>query len=107
MYDNQNVFAKILRGEIPSDKIYEDEFALGFYNISPESKVHALVIPKGEFKDIYDFVANAPISLQTGFWKAVNKTVEVLNLKEFRIIANTGKSSGQSVFHFHVHIMAN
>lgn len=107
MYDKNNVFAKIIRSEIPADKIYEDDYALAFYNIAPESKIHALVIPKGEFTDIYDFTKNASTELQTGFWNAVNQTVYKLGLTEFRTVANTGKSSGQTVFHFHVHIMAN
>lgn len=107
MYDNQNVFAKILRGEIPSNKVYENEYALAFHNISPETRIHVLVIPKGEFTDIYDFTANAPAEIQNEFWTAVKDTTDTLGVKEFRTVANTGKSAGQSVFHFHIHIMAN
>lgn len=107
MYDKNNVFAKILRGEIPANKIYEDDYSLAFHNIAPESKIHVLIIPKGEFTDIYDFIANASNDLQTEFWRAVNATADKLNLKEFRTVANTGAGAGQSVFHFHIHIMAN
>jgi diadenosine tetraphosphate (Ap4A) HIT family hydrolase len=107
MYDKNNVFAKILRGEIPSNKIYEDNFVLAFHTIAPEAKVHALVIPKGEFTDIYEFISNADSDFQSGFWAGVRATVDKLNLMEFRTIANTGAVAGQSVFHFHIHIMAN
>ena len=108
MYDNNNVFAKILRGELPSTKIYEDDYALAFQNISPRAKTHVLVVPKGEFTDVYDFTANAPTALQAGFWAAVRKTVDTLGLNNnFRIVANTGPGAGQSVFHFHVHIMSD
>lgn len=108
MYDSENVFAKIIRGEMPSQKIYEDEFALAFQNIAPRARTHVLVIPKGDYTDIYDFTANAPAQLQTGFWNAVRKTVDTLGLNGgFRTVANTGAPAGQSVFHFHLHIMSD
>lgn len=107
MYDKNNVFAKILRGEIPCNKIYEDNHVLAFHTISPEAKVHALVIPKGEFTDIYEFISNANADFQSGFWAGVRATVDELGLTEFKTIANTGKDAGQSVFHLHIHIMAN
>lgn len=108
MYDKNNVFAKIIRDEIPSHRVYEDEFAVAFYDISPRAKTHILVVPRGEYTDIYDFTANAPSDIQTGFWRAVRNTVDAMNLREnFRIVANTGPGAGQSVFHFHVHIMCD
>ena len=108
MYDNNNIFAKIIRGDAPSRKIYEDDFALAFDNIAPRAKTHVLVVPKGEYTDIYDFTANAPADLQIGFWDAVRKTVDTLGLgNNFRIVANTGPGAGQSVFHFHVHVMSD
>ncbi len=108
MYDKNNVFAKIIRGELPSNKIYEDDYALAFQNIAPRAKTHVLVIPKGEYTDVYDFTANAPVAAQVGFWSAVRKTVDTLGLSQnFRMVANTGPGAGQSVFHFHVHIMSD
>ncbi|MCQ2562393.1 MAG: HIT domain-containing protein [Alphaproteobacteria bacterium] len=108
VYDKNNVFAKILRGEIPNKTVYEDEFVLAFYDVSPRAKVHVLVIPRGEYTDIYDFAQNAPLTLQTGFWNGVCNTVEKLGLRNnFRTIANTGRGSGQSVMHFHIHIMSD
>ncbi len=108
MYDKNNVFAKILRGESPSTKIYEDDYALVFQNIAPRAKTHILIIPKGDYTDIYDFTANAPAELQSGFWAAVRKTVDTLGLRDnFRTVANTGAGAGQSVFHFHLHIMSD
>lgn len=108
MYDNNNVFAKILRDEIPSKRVYEDEFAVAFYDATPRAKTHVLVIPRGEYTDIYDFTKNAPAELQAGFWTAVRNTVDKLGMREnFRTVANTGHGAGQSVFHFHVHIMSD
>lgn len=108
MYDTNNVFAKIIRGELPSTKIYEDDYALAFQNIAPRAKTHVLVIPKGEYTDIYDFTSNAPAELQAGFWNAVRETVDKLGMGDnFRTVANTGAGSGQSVFHFHLHIMSD
>ena len=106
-YDPTNIFARILRGEIPNKTIYEDDYALAFYDIAPQAPVHALVIPKGEFINIYDFASHAGAAPQAGFWQAVTKTVDALGLTEkgFRIIANTGADGGQEVPHFHVHIL--
>lgn len=102
-----NVFAKILRGEIPCKKIYEDEFALAFYDISPKAKVHALVITKGMFTDYDDFVNHSSNEEISGFSRAILKTAEILNVCEsgYRIVFNTGKDSGQEVPHLHAHIL--
>ena len=108
MYDKNNVFAKILREEIPSKKVYEDDYAIAFYDANPRAKTHVLVIPRGEYTDIYDFTQNAPAELQAGFWAAVRNTVDKLGMREiFRTVANTGHGAGQSVFHFHIHIMSD
>jgi len=107
MYDKENVFAKILRQEIPNKTVFENEYALAFHNIQPEAKTHVLVIPKAEFIDIHDFTANADNDLQLGFWNGVKQTIDVLGLSEFKTVTNTGAKAGQSVFHFHIHIMAN
>ena len=106
-YDRNNIFAKILRGEAPCTKVYEDEFALAFNNIHPGAPVHVIVVPKGEFASNADFCALASAELIAGFWRAVGKTAAALGLDEpgYRLVANHGADANQVVFHFHVHIM--
>lgn len=104
MYDKNNVFAKIIRGEIPANKIYENENAVSFYNINPKAKVHVLVIPKGEFINFIDFNANASDKEKSEFWDAVRCTADTLGIDNAcRILANAG--AYQSVMHFHVHLL--
>ena len=106
-YDIENIFAKILRGEIPNNTIYEDEHNLAFHDITPARKVHGLVIPKGAFVDYTDFVENASPEQMVSFNKAVLATVEKLGIKDsgYRIISNIGKHGGQEVPHLHFHIL--
>lgn len=105
-YDANNVFAKILRGELPCQKVYEDEFALAFHDIRPLAPVHVLVIPKGNYVALTDFAATAPADLIAGFWRAVANTAVQLGLEPggYRVVANAGADGGQIVFHMHVHI---
>ncbi len=105
-YDNDNVFAKILRGELPCKKVHETEFALAFEDIQPQTPVHVLVIPKGAYIDFEDFMAKASAEEITGFWRSVSETAEVAGVagEGFRLTTNNGASAGQIVFHFHVHI---
>jgi diadenosine tetraphosphate (Ap4A) HIT family hydrolase len=107
-YDENNIFAKILRGEIPCQKIFEDEFALAFHDIRPQAPVHALVIPKGNFVSFADFGANAPANLIFGFTRAVAHVAKALGVEEtgYRLITNMGWDSHQEVPHYHVHILA-
>lgn len=106
-YDENNIFAKILRGEIPCDKVYEDKYALAFNDIQPKAPVHVLVIPKGGYTDIQDFGAHATPEEITGFYRAIAKISKDLDLEGpgFRAIANTGLNGGQEVPHFHVHLL--
>lgn len=106
-YDDNNIFAKILRGEIPSDTVYEDEHVLAFKDINPQAPVHVLVIPKGQYVSIADFGEKANPEEMTAFWRAVSKIVAEQGLPEdgFRVIANTGLNGGQEVPHFHAHIL--
>jgi len=106
-YDRDNVFAKILRGEEPRTKVYEDEFALAFENNRPAAPVHVLVVPKGEYVSAADFAASAPPELIVGFWRAVGRTAAKLGLEEsgYRLVANHGADANQEVFHLHVHII--
>ena len=108
-YDNENIFAKIIKGEIPSEKILETDFILAFNDISPNAKIHVLVIPKGKYIDIYDFNKNASREEILGFWEGVNETIQKLKLEElgFQIKIHKGESGGQEVFHFHIHILSN
>jgi histidine triad (HIT) family protein len=105
-YDRNNIFARILRGELPCKKVYEDEFALAFHDINPMAPVHVLVIPKGEYVSQSDFGATAPPELIVGFWRAVSKIASDLGIDEqgYRMAANHGPNGGQLVFHFHVHL---
>ena len=105
-YDEQNVFAKILRGEIPCNKVYEDEFALAFHDINAQAPVHVLVIPKGPYVSMADFTASAPAELISGFFRAVGKVADELGLVEpgYRILANAGADAHQEVPHLHIHI---
>lgn len=106
-YDDQNIFAKILRGDIPNKTIYEDDYALSFHDIGPQAKIHALVIPKGKYLSIQDFGEKASAEEITGFYRAVAKTAEILGLPKdgYRAIANTGENGGQEVPHFHIHLL--
>lgn len=106
-YDPNNIFAKIIRGEIPCAKVYEDEHVLAFKDINPKAKVHVLVLPKGEYISMDDFGQNATPEETKAFFKAVSHIARELGVEEqgYRIIANHKPFSGQEVYHFHVHIL--
>ena len=106
-YDNDNIFAKILRGEIPCTKVFENDWALAFNDINPQAPTHVLVIPKGAYVSIDDFTAKASTDEIAGFYRAVGKVARDLGLGEpgFRTINNTGRDGCQDVPHFHVHIL--
>ncbi|MBI0432947.1 histidine triad nucleotide-binding protein [Roseomonas sp. KE0001] len=105
-YDNGNIFARILRGEIPAKKVHEDEHALAFHDIAPQAPVHVLVIPKGAYVSVADFSAAASPEEVAGFWRAVGLTARLLGLEDqgYRVLTNMGSDAGQEVPHFHVHI---
>jgi diadenosine tetraphosphate (Ap4A) HIT family hydrolase len=105
-YDDQNVFAKILRGEIPCKLVYEDEWALAFHDIAPQAPVHVLVIPKGAYVSWDDFSARASAEEIAGFVRAVGHVARVQRLVApgYRLLANTGRHGGQEVPHLHVHL---
>ncbi|MDC1315748.1 HIT domain-containing protein [Alphaproteobacteria bacterium] len=109
IYDEQNIFAKILRNEIPCEKILDTNHIISFNDVSPKAKVHVLVIPKGPYIDIYDFNKNASKEEIIGFWNGVNETIEKLQIekKGFQLKSHKGETGGQEVFHFHVHILSN
>jgi len=105
-YDDNNIFAKILRKEIPSTPIYDDEFAYAFPDINPQAPTHILVIPKGRYVSWDDFSANASEAEIAGFVRALGKIARDAGLVEpgYRLLANTGPNSHQEVPHLHVHI---
>ena len=105
-YDDGNIFARILRGEIPSQTVYEDEHALAFHDINPQAPVHILVIPKGAYVSWDDFSARAPAEEIAGFVRAVGHVAREAGLVApgYRLLANAGSDSGQEVPHLHVHI---
>jgi histidine triad (HIT) family protein len=105
-YDETNIFARILRGEIPAKRAYEDEHALAFHDIRPQAPVHILVIPKGRYVSWDDFSARASQAEIAGFVRAVGQVARDQGLVSpgYRLLANTGPNSGQEVPHLHVHI---
>jgi histidine triad (HIT) family protein len=105
-YDPNNIFARILRGEIPCKKVFENEHALAFHDINPQAPVHVLVIPKGAYVSFEDFSAHAAPAEIVGFVRAVGEVARAQGLAAsgYRILANHGLDSHQEVPHFHVHI---
>ncbi|CAI3926412.1 Purine nucleoside phosphoramidase/Ap4A hydrolase [Commensalibacter communis] len=106
-YDPQNIFAKILRKEIPCKAIYENDFVLAFHDIAPQAPVHALIIPKNPYTCYSDFAERAAPEELVAFSKAIAYVAKELGLEDngYRIISNIGRDSGQEVPHFHFHIM--
>ncbi|HSQ95482.1 MAG TPA: histidine triad nucleotide-binding protein [Croceibacterium sp.] len=105
-YDRDNIFARILRGEIPNKTVYEDEWALAFHDISPQAPVHILVIPKGEYVSWDDFSVKASPDEIAGFVRAVGRVAREQGLVEsgHRLLVNIGQQGGQEIPHLHVHI---
>ncbi len=106
LYDRGNIFARILRGEIPNKTVYEDEWALAFHDIAPQAPVHILVIPKGEWVGWDDFSAKASADQIAGFVRAVGHVAREQGLVEpgYRLLVNSGRDGGQEVPHLHVHL---
>ena len=109
-YDKNNIFAKILRGEIPCKKIYEDEYILAFHDVNPQKKIHALVVPKGEYVNLDDFSSKASEKEIVGLIKGVGTVAKKLGVSEvakgggYRYLVNVGVNGGQEVSHLHFHI---
>lgn len=105
-YDPANIFARILRGEIPCKRVHEDEFALAFHDINPLTPTHVLVIPKGPYVSAADFHTGASTAEIAGFWRAVGTVAKALGLEPsgYRLLTNMGMDAGQEVPHFHVHV---
>lgn len=107
-YDDTNIFARILRGEIPCRKVHEDPWSLAFHDINPQAPIHVLVIPKGRYISWADFSARASEAEIAGFVRAVGQVARDLGLEEpgYRLLANIGEHAGQEVPHLHVHLFA-
>ena len=108
-YDENNIFAKILRGEIPCNKIYEDDYVLSFHDINPQKKIHALVIPKGKYTNLDDFNKNASEKEIIGFIKGISIVAKKLGISSdlargYRTLSNISEHGGQEVPHLHFHI---
>ncbi len=105
-YDPSNIFARLLRGEIPSRRVYEDQWAVAFHDIAPQAPLHILVIPRGPYVALSDFVATASEAEIAGFFRAVGAVAKQEGLEQpgYRILANMGVHAGQEVPHFHVHL---
>ena len=109
-YDKNNIFAKILRGEIPCKKIYEDEFVLAFHDINPQKKVHALVIPKGEYVNLDDFSLKASEKEIVGLIRGIATVAKKIGVSEivkgggYRTLSNISEDGGQEVPHLHFHL---
>ncbi len=108
MYDKENIFAKILKNEIPCVRIYEDEFSLFINDISPQAKIHVLGLPKTQCIDFSDFISVSDDRTLRSFFKSINIVIDKLGIREkgYRLITNSGNHGGQEVPHFHVHILA-
>ena len=108
-YDDNNIFAKILRGEIPCEKIYEDDYVFSFHDVSPQKKIHALVIPKGKYIDLDDFNSKASDKEIVGLLKGISIVAKKLGIsvdkgKGYRTLSNLSEHGGQEVPHLHFHL---
>jgi len=107
-YDDNNIFAKILRGEIPCKKIYEDKYILSFHDINPQKKIHALVIPKGKYVDLDNFIKNASSEEKVGLLDGISKVAKLLDISSekggYRTLSNINLNGGQEVPHLHFHL---
>lgn len=105
-YDRGNLFAKMLRGEVPVERLYEDDYAIAFHDKYPDAPVHVLVIPKGAYSRYHDFLERADTDTIAGFFRAVKNVAQQLGLSDYRLATNNGEKAGQVIHHFHVHILA-
>ncbi len=106
-YDEKNIFAKILKKEIPSEKVYENKFVYAFKDINPQAPTHVLIIPKSKYCSFADFTVKAGAEEQRQFFNSINEIAVKLNLLDgYRLITNVGRGGGQEVPHFHFHLLS-
>lgn len=105
-YDNNNIFARILRGELPCKKVYENDHALAFHDINPLMPVHVLVVPKGPYENFDSFAAEATPQEHAAFVQAIGETARIVGVSAdgYRLVSNNGEHGNQEVPHLHVHI---
>lgn len=106
MYDTNNIFAKIIRGETSASKVYEDQYIIAINDIKPVAPIHILVIPKGEYSNFYEFNKKASPEEFTHYFRKISDIAQSQGTEEYCIVSNNGSSSGQTIFHFHTHIIA-
>ena len=106
MYDINNIFAKIMRKEIPSKIIFENDYVIAFNDVAPVAPVHILILPKGEFIDYADFIKKATVELMHGYFASIPQIAELVGAQNYRLVTNKGPEAGQSIFHFHIHLLA-
>lgn len=106
-YDHNNVFAKIIKGDLPAKKVYEDTKILAFHDINPRANIHILVIPKNACIDFTDFLKNTNSIEIANFFQTVHIIINQLGIKNYNIQINNGAKAGQEIFHFHLHILSN
>lgn len=106
MYNRENVFYKIINKHLPADVVYEDDFVIAFKDISPVAPIHILLLPKKSYIDLSHFLSEASEELITIYFTSIEKIVNLLNIESYRIISNKGDESGQTVPHFHTHIIS-
>lgn len=106
MYDKNNIFAKIINGDIPAEKLYEDNKVIAIKDINAAAPIHILVLPKGEYTDFADFVANSTPEDIAHYFKTVEKIARENGAENYRLVSNKGTTAGQSIFHFHTHILS-
>ncbi len=105
MYDENNIFSKIISGEIESDKIYEDDYVIAINDINPVAPIHILVMPKKPYVDFANFILEATKDEAYHYFYTIRNIAKNQGLEEYRLVSNQGSSAGQSVFHFHTHII--
>lgn len=107
-YDDSNIFAKILRGEIPCNKVYEDDHTLAFHDVNPQAPVHVLVIPKGQYTDFSDFASRASDAEMAAITRAIREVARLMDVESsgYRVLSNCGSHAGQEVHHLHFHVFA-
>lgn len=106
MYDNNNIFAKIINGQVPAEKLYEDEKVIAIQDKNPAAPIHILIMPKQGYIDFDDFITKAPASDVLHYYQTIPKIASLQGAEEYRLITNNGKKAGQSVFHFHTHLIS-
>jgi diadenosine tetraphosphate (Ap4A) HIT family hydrolase len=106
MYDKNNIFAKIISGDIAAEKLYEDDKILAIKDINPAADIHILVVPKEPYIDFADFISRASQEDISHYFKTVEKIAKESGSEDYRLITNKGEAAGQSVFHFHTHILS-